>query len=305
VLFVLGSQFDHLIKIALDRLGVYCLVADPAQVSAADIKKLSPTGLILSGGPGSAHSEVPPFDVAIFDLGIPTLGICLGFQLWAAHAGAVVAAAERGEFGTHALTLTPAGAASPLFKGIPASSPVLQSHGDRIEPGAVFEVLAGTDNAPVAAGHHRHLWGVQFHPEVSASRDGAAMLANFVFEVAGAKDRFPAADAAARKIAEIKQAVGEDGRVLLALSGGSDSSVVAALLTQALRPDQIRAVYIRGIDRPDDEAFMQKYFGHLKPVVHDATDDSGSTVRPYCHARQARSHARRLQGYLGGRGCVI
>lgn len=273
LLFVLGSQFDHLIKLALDRLGVYCLVANPEHITAEDVKALAPTGLILSGGPGSAHSEVPPFDAAIFDLGIPTLGICLGFQLWAAQAGAHVTSAEHKEFGTHALKLNLAGANSPLFDGIQTGSPVLQSHGDRIEPGGGLIELARTDNAPVAAGQQGHLWGVQFHPEVTASRDGERLLANFVFEVCGAKDRFPAGDVATRKVAEIKRAVGERGKVLLALSGGSDSSVVAALLEQALKPAQIRAVYIRGIDRPDDEAFVHEYFAHLKPVIHDATTD--------------------------------
>jgi GMP synthase (glutamine-hydrolysing) len=285
VLFVMGSQFDQLIKLSLDKLGVFCVVADPSQVHATDIKRLEPTGLILSGGPGSTHSEPPPFDTAIFDLGIPTLGICLGFQLWAAHLGAKVGAAERGEYGAHALNLNAAGAKSLLFKDIPAGSPVIQSHGDRIEPGHHFAVLATTDNAPVAAGHHNHLWGVQFHPEVSASRDGLQVLSNFVFQVCGARDRFPAADVAARKSADITQVVGKSGKVLLALSGGSDSSVVAALLERALEPGQIRAVYIRGIDRPDDEAFVERYFGHLHPVIHDATIEflealAGHTTMP-------------------------
>jgi GMP synthase (glutamine-hydrolysing) len=113
---------------------------------------------------------------------------------------------------------------------------------------------------------------VQFHPEVTASEHGTQLLENFVFGVAGARDRFPAEDAAARKVVEIKQMVGE-GRVLLALSGGSDSAVVATLLSEALKPGQIRAVYIRGIDRPDDEAFVHHYFGDLDLVIHDATDE--------------------------------
>jgi GMP synthase (glutamine-hydrolysing) len=269
VLFAMGSQFDHLIKLALDRLGVYCLVADPAQVTAADVKRLAPTGLIVSGGPASAY-EQPPFDAAIFDLGLPTLGICLGFQMWAHHLGARVTAADQREFGTHRLQLV--GDRGALFVGIESGSAVLQSHGDRIEPGKHFTVLANTDNAPVAAGHHDHLWGVQFHPEVTASTDGERLLSNFVFEIAGARDRFPAEDAAARKVGEIRASVGS-GNVLLALSGGSDSAVVAYLLKQALRPEQLRAVYIRGIDRPDDEAFVRQYFGDLDLVVHDATDD--------------------------------
>ncbi len=132
-------------------------------------------------------------------------------------------------------------------------------------------MLASSDSAPVAAGHLGHLWGVQYHPEVTASEHGAQIYENFVFNICGAKDRFPAEDAAAKKITEIQSEVG-DGKVLLALSGGSDSAVVAGLLSKALKPEQIRAVYIRGIDRPDDEAFVKQYFGHLELVVADATD---------------------------------
>jgi GMP synthase (glutamine-hydrolysing) len=190
--------------------------------------------------------------------------------MWAAHHGAKVGSADHREFGRHPLTV--ADPDSPLFRSIPSGSHVLQSHGDRIEPGTQIDVLASTDNAPVAAGRHKHLWGVQFHPEVTASEHGTQLLENFVFGVAGARDRFPAEDAAARKVAEIKQMVGE-GRVLLALSGGSDSAVVATLLSEALKPGQIRAVYIRGIDRPDDEAFVHHYFGELDLVIHDATDE--------------------------------
>jgi len=209
-----------------------------------------------------------PFDNAIFDLGIPTLGICLGFQMWAAHKGAKVAPAPQREFGKHKLKL--AAGDIPLFKDIASGAAALQSHGDRIEPGGQFDVLAATDNAPVAAGHLGHLWGVQFHPEVSATDCGPQLFNNFCFDICGAKDRYPAEDVAGRKVEEIRAKVGDD-KVLLALSGGSDSSVVAALLQKALGPKQIRAVYIRGIDRPDDEAFVKQYFGHLDLHIHDAT----------------------------------
>jgi GMP synthase (glutamine-hydrolysing) len=201
LLFAMGSQFDHLIKLTLDRLGVYCLVADPAQVDVGAVKQLQPTGIIVSGGPSSA-SDHPPFDAAIYELGIPTLGICLGFQMWAAHHGATVGSAEHREFGQHPLQFTAAGKTAPLLAHIDDGALVLQSHGDRIEPGKHIQILAATDNAPVAAGRLGHLWGVQFHPEVTATVCGAQLFENFVFDICGAKDRYPAQDVAARKIAE-------------------------------------------------------------------------------------------------------
>jgi GMP synthase (glutamine-hydrolysing) len=201
--------------------------------------------------------------------------------------GAEVASSRHREFGAHPLRLTPAQAASPLFAGIEDGSPVLQSHGDHIEPGAAFEVLAATDTAPVAAGRKNHLWGVQFHPEVTATTDGARLLENFCRLICGAQDQFPASDVANRKVEDIRAAVG-DKKVLLALSGGSDSAVVATLLTKALKPGQIRAVYIRGIDRPDDEAFVHRYFGHLDLIVHDATDDFLKNLAGHTSMRDKR-----------------
>src|SRR3989338_3210318 len=100
LLFALGSQFDHLIKQKLDALGVFCLVADPSKINARDVKKLAPIGIILSGGPASAY-EYPPFDGKIFDLNIPVLGVCLGFQIWAFHIGVEVSLSDKREFGTH------------------------------------------------------------------------------------------------------------------------------------------------------------------------------------------------------------
>ncbi len=128
LLFSLGSQFDHLIKQRLDALGIFSLVADPSSITAADVTKIAPTGIILSGGPASAY-EQPPFDAGILDLGIPTLGICLGFQVWAHHLGIPVTLSPKREFGIH--TFTEKGA-SPLFDGLPESFEVLESHGDII-----------------------------------------------------------------------------------------------------------------------------------------------------------------------------
>src|SRR3990167_8284912 len=116
VLFSMGSQFDHLIVQQLARLGVFCLVADPATTTAEDVKKIEPAGIIISGGPASVDSEPPPFDAKIFDLGIPILGVCLGFQMWAKHVGAPVTPHHKREFGTHTLETK---GNDPLFDGVP------------------------------------------------------------------------------------------------------------------------------------------------------------------------------------------
>lgn len=273
LLFSMGSQFDHLIVQQLSKLGVYCIVADPAEVKAADVEQAKPAGIIISGGPASVFNEPPPFDEKIFDLGIPTLGVCLGFQMWAKHVGAKVTPQNKREFGVHAFRIIKN---TPLFAGVSRETNVLESHGDAIEPGSAIEVLGTTDNAPVAAGRHEHLWGVQFHPEVTDTAEGMKIYDNFCGKICGITDRFPAHGVAEKKVAELKKMlVGK--KVLIALSGGSDSSVVAYLLKQAcdeVPPHRIKGVYIRGIDRPDDEAYVKKYFGNqnwIEVEVVDAT----------------------------------
>lgn len=274
ILFALGSQFDHLIKLAFEKLGVFCLVADPRSVTVDDIKKIAPTGLILSGGPASVYEDGGvPFDTKIFDLGIPTLGVCLGFQLWAHYIGAKVVGANKREFGVHALHIKNN---SSLFLGFGETSKVLESHGDRIEPYDKLEVLGYTDEAPLSAAKYKHLYGVQFHPETTDTENGIKIFENFCFKICGAKDRFPAENIAEKKIKEIKETVG-DKKVLIALSGGCDSSVVAGLIRKALgdTSGQVKAIYIKGIDRPDDEKSVLYNFGKeswLEVKVVDATD---------------------------------
>ncbi|HEY4517214.1 MAG TPA: glutamine-hydrolyzing GMP synthase [Candidatus Paceibacterota bacterium] len=283
MLFSMGSQFDHLIVQQLSKLGVFCIVADPSSVTAEDVKKAAPEGIVVSGGPASVETEPPPFDAKIFDLDIPLLGVCLGFQMWAKHIGVRVIPSDKREFGVHKLHLE---AADELFEGVPDLSEVLQTHGDAIQADAPMTVLGSTENAPVAAGRFKHLWGVQFHPEVTHTAEGAKMYENFCFKICGISDRFPAHNVAEQKIAELKVQAGGK-KVLIALSGGSDSSVVAYLLKAALvqgesldkRPKtplgQLKGVYIRGIDRPDDEAFVRKYFADadwIQVEIVDATD---------------------------------
>jgi GMP synthase (glutamine-hydrolysing) len=274
LVFPLGSQFDHLIMINLSKLGVFALIADPRSVRAEDVRKIAPTGIILSGGPASVYDGDNPveFDKSIFDTGIPVLGICLGFQLWAQHVGATVKAGAKREFGTYPLSIINE---SKLFEGIRNNSKVLQSHGDVIEWDICLHVFGVTENAPVAAASNGRLYGVQFHPETSDTADGMQIFRNFCFKICGAKDSFPADDVALKKTEKIRSEVG-DKKVIIALSGGSDSSVVAGLLKQAFADTsgRFRAIYIKGIDRPDDEACVKKYFGNepwLELVVVDAT----------------------------------
>jgi len=281
LLFSMGSQFDHLIVRELARIGVYCLVADPATVRAADVRKAAPKGIIISGGPASVHAEPPPFDGAIFDIGIPTLGVCLGFQMWAKHIGARVEPAASREFGVHMLSLQKS---DPLFSGVKRKSLVLQSHGDKVFPSRNFLLLGSTDNAPVSAARSAHLWGVQFHPEVSDTESRPLLFENFCFRICGITDPYPAGSAAKAKVRELRETI-RGRKVLIALSGGSDSSVVAFLLRRAqegasrAKPrsaPRLRGIYIRGIDRPDDEAYVHKYFGRHKWIdvrIVDATDE--------------------------------
>lgn len=276
LLFSMGSQFDHLIKQKLDSLGVFCLVADPASVTAEDVLKINPTGIILSGGPASAY-ELPPFDSKIFDLNIPTLGICLGFQMIAYHLGIKVSLSHKREFGTHTLTvLNP----SPLLENLPTQSKAMETHGDVIQESDKLNILASTDNTPVAAGNFKHLWGVQFHPEVTETEYGNTIYENFCFKICGAKDSFPAFEVAQKKINDLKNQI-TGKKVLLALSGGTDSSVVAYLLKEAsnektLKPKpSVLGIYIKGIDRPDDEANVLKYFNNqpwIQVKIIDATE---------------------------------
>ena len=277
LLFSMGSQFDHLIKQQLARLEVFCLVADPRTVTAADVKAIAPKGIILSGGPASVHDEPPPFDGSIFELGIPVLGICLGFQMWARHIGARVTPSTHREFGVHNLIVyNEKSLRHALFDGLDKNLKVLESHGDRIEESLMITVTASTPNAVVAAGQCGHLHGVQFHPEVTETEYGVKMFVNFCFGICGARDRYPADMIAEEKLDALRcQITGK--RVLLALSGGTDSSVVAYLLRRASinLVRRLRAVYIKGIDRPDDEEYVLKYFGDqpwLDLVVVDATD---------------------------------
>lgn len=272
LVFPLGSQFDHLIMQGMAKLCVFCLAADPRSVSAEDVRCLNPAGIILSGGPASIHSDEVPFDRDILDLGIPTLGICLGLQLWAHHIGAEVSPAGVREFGTHPCMVY---GSDPLFDGLPSMMNVLQSHGDAVQEHPDLQILASTNNCSVAAARYKHLWGVQFHPEVTETEFGEQILENFCV-ICGITDRFPVEDVAGRKVRELATTL-KEATPLLALSGGSDSSVVAYLVRRAFQgtDKKLHALYIKGIDRPDDERYVRALFGEeewIHLTIVDATE---------------------------------
>jgi GMP synthase (glutamine-hydrolysing) len=282
LLFSMGSQFDHLIVQQLAKLGAYCVIADPASVTAKDVKKVAPAGIILSGGPVSvAYDEPPPFDDKIFDLGVPTLGVCLGFQMWAKYVGAPVILQERREFGVHTFKRI---GDDPLFAGIGRETQVLETHGDSVQESPELTNIGSTDNTVVAAGRKDHLWGVQFHPEVTDTTEGAKMYDNFL-NICGITERFPAESIVKQKVAELKKLVSEK-KVLVALSGGSDSSVVAYLLKES--GAKLKGVYIRGIDRPDDEAYVKKYFGSQDWIEVEIVD----ATKEFLHALKGKSGMR-------------
>ena len=277
LVFSLGCQFDHLNPMKLAKIGVYAVDANPATMTADDVRRLNPKGIILTGGPASVHEDPPPFDRAIFELGIKTLGICLGFQLMGQYAGMDVQCAKRREYGRYPLKRH---TRSPLFHGLPNSFTVLQSHGDEVphDPQRLW-ITASTDNCPVAAAEflgHPHLFGIQFHPETSDTEFGDEIFENFCFRICGARDRFPATDAARAKIERLRPLIAGK-RVGIALSGGNDSSITAYLLKEAANHDtELFALYIRGADRPDDADRVMKYFGDqpwIKLVIVDATDE--------------------------------
>ena len=228
-----GSQYTQLIARRVRELGVYSQVY-AHDGSAEHISVHGPAGLILSGGPASVYDRgAPGLPAGLMESGLPLLGICYGMQLLTEAAGGGVAPSESREYGPASISQT---MRSPLLAGLDGQLEVWMSHGDRIErlpPG--YEALAHSDNSPYAAigDLQRRHYGLQFHPEVQHSPQGQAILSNFLFDICGCQARWTAEtfiDAAIKRIrAQVKQE-----RVLLALSGGVDSAVAAALIHRAI-----------------------------------------------------------------------
>ena len=255
-----GSQYTQLIARKLRESGVYTEVV-PYREKIEDIKARKPQGIILSGGPASVYAEdAYKSDEGIWALGLPIMGICYGMQLITQHFGGSVIPADHHEYGKAKLKIENDSA---IFKDISDDSVVWMSHGDRAEhiPEG-FEVVGTSENSPYAAiaNESEKIYAFQFHPEVHHSAEGTVMLKNFAKHICGCDSTWNMGSFAKEKIAAIRAQVGEK-KVLCGVSGGVDSSVVAAMLNEALPKEQLICVFVdQGLLRKDEAEQVQDMF---------------------------------------------
>lgn len=254
-----GAQYGQLIARRVRDLNVYSEIV-PCDISADEIREMNASALILSGGPASVYAEdAPSIDPAIFDLGLPVLGFCYGHQITAVTLGGKVGHSEVGEYGRATITRT---AGAKLFNSTPMQQTVWMSHRDAVsEVPEGFTVTASTDVCPVAAMEcpERKIFTTQFHPEVKHSEYGQQLLSNFLFEICGLEPNWSMDNLVETMTAEFREKVGND-RVILALSGGVDSSVVAALGARAVGK-QMTCVFINhGLLRKGEPEQVEEVF---------------------------------------------
>ncbi len=267
-----GSQYTQLIARKVRETGVYAEI-HPYNLPIEEIRSLNPVGIILSGGPSSVYAEgAPHSDPEIFQLGVPVLGICYGLQLIAYQLGGAVDRSAKREFGRARLAID--NLQAELFEGISQETIVWMSHGDsltKLPEG--FEVIAHSDNAPICAVANldRRVYGVQFHPEVHHTPFGIDVLRNFVFKICGAQGGWNAHAFIEAAKDEIREQVG-DGRVICAVSGGVDSTVLAVLLHEAIG-DQVLCIHIdNGLMRANESQNVIDLFRQQFHIPLDFVD---------------------------------
>ncbi|MDX8392269.1 MAG: glutamine-hydrolyzing GMP synthase [Mariprofundaceae bacterium] len=277
-----GSQYTQLIARRVREAGVYSEL-HPWDIDAQAIRDFSPSGIILSGGPNSVYENATPqAPQVVFELGVPVLGICYGMQTMAAQLGGVVETGQVREFGHAGVT---ANAVSPLLRDLAddqnGALDVWMSHGDKVAglPDG-FSVLCSNDATPIAGmvDETRHFYGLQFHPEVTHTKQGKAILSRFVHDICACKRDWTMPNYIDEAVAQIRQQVGDED-VILGLSGGVDSSVAAALLHRAIG-NQLTCVFVdNGLLRLNEaEQVMATFAEHLGVrVVH--VDASGAFLQ--------------------------
>ena len=256
-----GAQYGQLIARRVRDLHVYSEIV-PCDVSAEEVRAMAPTAIILSGGPASVYAEdAPSIDPGIFELGIPVLGFCYGQQIMAVTLGGTVGHTDAGEYGAATLTRRDEGT-SALYGETPAEQTVWMSHRDAVaEVPAGFAVTASTTTCPVASMEcaERRLYATQFHPEVRHTPHGDELLKNFLFGICGLEPSWTMDSIIDDAVAAIREQVG-DNRVILGLSGGVDSSVVAALCAKAIGK-QLTCVFINhGLLRKNEPEEVEEVF---------------------------------------------
>jgi len=277
-----GSQYTQLIARRVREAGVYCELY-ACDISDEDVKKFLPSGIILSGGPESTiGDDAPVAPKIVFELGIPVLGICYGMQTMAAQLGGKVENADHHEYG---FAKVRARGHTTLLKNIEDDVSeegfglldVWMSHGDRVaQMPAGFKLMASTDSAPIAgiANEEKHFYGLQFHPEVTHTQQGQRIIECFVHEICGCESLWNASNIVADAISSVKENIGGD-EVILGLSGGVDSSVVAALLHKAIGK-QLTCVFVdNGLLRlSEGDQVMATFAEHMgvKVIRVDAED---------------------------------
>ncbi len=227
-----GSQYNQLIARRVREHQVYCEI-EPPGISIDAIKELAPEGIILSGGPASIYSKgAPRVDRAIFNLGVPILGICYGMQFMMETLGGKVIGSKKREYGFAELNIKEKNG---IFAGVETKTPCWMSHGDSVgQLPEGFIATAVTDNTPVAAAQDtfRRFYGLQFHPEVAHTKEGKKILANFLFEICRCEKSWSMKSFIEHAVDDIRAQVGKE-KIILGLSGGVDSSVAAVLLNKA------------------------------------------------------------------------
>jgi len=274
-----GSQYTQLIARRVREANVYSEIVD-TMIPAAEIAAQDVAGIILSGGPASVHEDgAPGCDPAIFDLGLPVLGICYGLQWVTNHFGGRVQRSGSREYGQATLSIKDE---NPLFAGVAPTSKVWMSHADEVvEAAPGFAVIASSQSVPFAAvwNEPKRIWGVQFHPEVVHTDFGKQIIHNFARGICGCSGDWTAAHFVEVATREIRAQVGTD-HVILGLSGGVDSSVAAALIHRAIG-DQLHCVYVdNGVMRFNESKDLAEIFGkHLRMNIQMVDASEGFLSR--------------------------